>query len=364
MSDQLRTLVATAIRTLVEGRGATLDSVASEAALMNLECVIADTPTADGQSLTLDAVAGVMIRLLEEAANSLDPQPFGSTTPNRAAAARAALGVEDGTRGRPLTGRRNAPGRLASIAGWLGYQTDSVMRDRAGRPSPLHLLVDEVAEYVVRREIEHRVAERWEAQRLRRPPLESAMRVDWLARFERYYIIWSYINGIRFDLALAAESGQTPEGFEQYATKALWHYARFVTELEKFSLEHGGLWITPNPAAEQTIADAVWKLRAASPFSELDDSVLRIAIADIDEMAIFFVSVPNDAAMRGLSEKWQTWLGGCSCGETASESCTVHQCIKWSQAFVEAVDSEWDRLADWYDIARPSSAVQPGMRRA
>jgi hypothetical protein len=220
-----------------------------------------------------------------------------------------------------------------------------------------------MTEYVVRREIAYLVNEQRIMQQARRPPLESAMRVDWLPRFERYYAMWSYVAGIRYDLELAVVSGRdnNPPEADYFTRKSLWYYGCFARELEDFTREHGGLWVLPDPKAEQTIADAVWMLRKPTPLTELDESLLRIAVTGFDEMAVFIQSTNTDAALRRLTDMWQAWIESCDCPSLKKprKRCAVHQCTSWTVAFMNALNQQWDLLADWYDVPRPQSAVNP-----
>src|ERR1700675_922102 len=130
MSEQLKGGVAAAMQALSENHGATIEAVTSQADLMALGCVVADASAVERTSPRLDVVGGVLVLLLEAAADSLEEHPEAKTVPNRAAAARAALGLYPGTQGKPLRGRRGSPGRLPRIAEWLGYEPDSMFKLR------------------------------------------------------------------------------------------------------------------------------------------------------------------------------------------------------------------------------------------
>ncbi|MGH2853013.1 MAG: hypothetical protein ACRDLF_02325 [Solirubrobacteraceae bacterium] len=363
MSEQLKAGIAAAIQVLAEDHGATIEAVTSQAELMALGCVVADASAIERAAPSLDVVGGVLVRLLEEAANSLEEHPDARTVPNRAAAARAALGLYPGTQGKPLRGRRGTPGRLGAVAEWLRYQPDSLFKPRQDGRSPFGALVEDMAEYLVRREIAYLVSEQRRAQQARRPPLESAMRVDWLPRFERYYAMWSYVAGIRYDveLAVAGKRDNNAADFDYFARKSLWYYGCFVRELEDFTRRKGGLWIMPDPTAEQIIADAVWMLRRPTPLTELDESLLRIAVVGWDEMAIFTQATHTDSALRGLADNWSRWIESCDCSnpKRPRKQCTVHLCTSWAASFMDALDQQWDLLADWYDVPRPQSVVNP-----
>jgi hypothetical protein len=361
MSKQLQTAITDAVRVLAENQGATVAAVASQADLMALGCVVAEASDHGRTTPPLDVVAGVVVLFLEEAANSLEEQPHAGTEPNRAAAARAALGLEPGTQGKPLRGRRGQTGRVGTIARWLAYEPASLFKPRQDGSTPFDALIQDIAEHLLRREVAFRVGEQRLAQRAHRPPLESAMRVDWLARFECYYRIWSYVAGVRNDVTvgLARLRSDAPAEADYFVRKSLYHHAAFLAELESFTRERGGLWVLPDPKAEQTVADAVWIIRDPTPLTEVDESVLRLAIGGWDEIATFMQATHTDAALRGRVETWRDWMQTCQCEdlERPKEDCSVHQCLRWAVSFMTTLDEQWDLLADWYDVPRPASAV-------
>jgi hypothetical protein len=361
MSKQLQTAIIRAIHDLAENQGATIAAVATQAELMALECVVAEASDQGRAAPPLDVVAGVVVLFLEEAADSLEEQPQAGSEPNRATAARAALGLEPGTQGKPLRGRRGQSGRVGTIARWLAYEPASLFKPRQDGSSPFDTLIGDIAEHLLRREIAFRVGEQRLAQRARRPPLESAMRVDWLARFERYYRIWSYVAGVRNDVTVGLahfRSDATAEA-DHFVRKSLYHHAAFLAELECFTRERGGLWVLPDPKAEQTLADAVWMIRDPTPLTEIDESVLRLAIGGWQEIATFVQAAHTDAALQGLVETWRDWMQSCQCEglERADDDCSVHQCLNWAASFMTTLDEQWDLLADWYEVPRPPSAV-------
>jgi len=361
MSKQLQTAIVDAVRALAEDRGAIVAAVASQAELMTLDCVVAEASDRGRTTPPLDVVAGVVVLFLEEAADSLEEHPHAGTEPNRAAGARAALGLEPGTQGMPLRGRRGQTGRVGTIARWLAYAPPSLFKARQDGRSPFDALIDDVAEHLLRREVAFRVGEQRLAQRARRPPLESAMRVDWLARFERYYRIWSYVAGVRNDVAvgLAQLRTDTPTEADYFVRKSLYYQACFLTELEGFIRERGGLWVLPDPTAEQALADAVWIIRDSTSLTEIDESILRLAVGGWGEIATFVQATHTDAALQGLVETWRDWIGACRCEdlERPDSGCAPHQCLHWAATFMSALDTQWDLLTDWYEIPRPRSAV-------
>lgn len=364
MSKQLQQGVSDAVRALAEGNGATVKAVALQADLMGLESVIA----AVGPEVGVDEVAAAVALLLEEAANSLEEHPHGGTEPNRAAAARTALGLEAGTQGKPLRGRKNQPGRVGTIARWLNYEPASLFKKRQDGRSAFDALIEDITDYVVRHEVAQRITEQRLAQQARRLPLESAMRIDWLAQFERYYRIWSPLMAMRNDLTLALvhlRDSDTDE-LDYFSRKALYHYAYFLGELHGFVREHGGLWVLPDSHAEQTIADATWMLRRPIPVTELDESLLRIALAGWPEMALFQHATHRDPALRRIVGTWASWIASCDCptADQPAEGCAVHESLRWANSFTDTVESQWDHLADWYTVPRPTSQVEAAITHA
>jgi hypothetical protein len=363
MSEQLQNTITSGIRALAESTGATLRAVASQGDLMALGCVVAEASSPRHGDSSLDVVAGVVVLFLEEAADTLEEHPHAGTTPNRATAARAALGLEPGTQGKPLRGRRGQTGRVGTIARWLAYEPASLFKPRQDGRSAYDTLIEDLAEHIVRREVAFQVSEQREAQRARRAPLESAMRVDWLARFERYYGIWSFIAGLRNDIAMALLHHRKDEttDTDYFVRKSLYYHARFLAELESFTRDHGGLWVLPDPKAEQLIADSVWLIRKPTTLTEIDESILRIAVGGWGEIATFVQSSHTDTALRGLVETWHAWITSCACKdpEQPQSDCAVHQTLSWAATLMAALDEQWDLLADWYDVPRPASAVTP-----
>lgn len=360
MSKQLKDRITDALRALAEGDGATLEAITLQPELMSLGCVVAQ---ASGESAEpeLDVVAGTVALLLEEAADSLAEQPNSQGSPNEAAAARAAIGLQPGTQGKPLRGRRNRGGRVPTIARWLGYQEPSLFKPRQNGLSPFDDLIARMAEYIARRESAHQVNERRLAELARRPPLESAMQVDWLARFEDYFRIWSHVSGLTADLKLALQIRDSePEDFDRLARKSLYYYASFLRELGRFVAKRGGLWVLPDSAAEQKIADATWMIRHPTPLGEIDDSMLRLAVTAWEEIAPFIQATYYDTALKRITASWIEWLHACECEDAHSrnEDCGVHECIQWGSIFITTLNAQWDALADWYEVPRPASIVE------
>ena len=361
MSKQLHETITEAVRALAEGHGASLHEIALQPDLMSLGCVVAEASDHGRTEPEPDVVAGVVAFFFEEAANALAEDPHAATEPNRAAAARAALALEPGTQGKPLRGVPKKPGRASAVAMRLGYQQPSLFKLRQDGRNAFDDLVHDMAEHLTRREVSYRVSEQRLAQQARRPPLESAMRVDWLPRFERYYRIWSPIAALTADLKAGLAQLQTgaADDVDYFTRKSLYYYAGFVNEVQRFIRERGGLWVLPDPASEQLVADATWMIRQPTPLNEIDESMLRLAIAEWSETATFIQATHHDAALKRITASWGEWMCSCACEDQGKpmEECQVHQCMHWGSTFTSTLEAQWDALADWYEVGRPKSVV-------
>ena len=180
----------------------------------------------------------------------LTPTRASRKTPNRAAAARSALGLEPGTYNKPLTGRKGKPGRRDTIAdntrtiSQIAYSRCGPTAQRCSASK-----LKNMADQIFRRKVRHEIDEIGQAQRARRLPLESAMSIDWLGRSEDYYRMWSPISGVVGDIRLVLDCRLKRISHSASLTlrKSLYFYALFLRQLGLFDEKRGGLWITPDP---------------------------------------------------------------------------------------------------------------------
>lgn len=367
MSEELKARILAAIWSLVRGFGATIPEIRTQPALMTLECVVAEA-TAEGRTAaSLDEVAGTVVRFLEEAADSLAQAPDATTVPNRAKAARAALSLKPELHARPYQAVKGREGRQLVISEWLDSPRESLDNKRQDGTSPMSDLIDPVAERLTLREIDYLINERRRAQRARRPPLESAMRVEWLGRFERYFKMWAPVSGLRHDLELALDARQRGGGAETdlFIRKSLYHHARFLTELGSFISQHGGLWILPDTRTEDAIADSSWFIREPMRLGEVNESILRMTFENASEVTLFMHATYTDRHVQPILDVWREWIQSCRCSRLnrPRNDCRVHATIRWASFYMDALEAQWDFLADWYDLPRPGTKIDPVRQR-
>jgi hypothetical protein len=363
MSEELLARIIASVSALAKGPGAIIEAVGEQSDLVTLESVVAKATGNGLEAATLGEVATVVISFLEEAADSLEQEPAGTTVPNRAKAARAALSLKPELVNHPFQAVKGRSGRQGTIAEWLDISKENLELERAGGSTPLSDLIYPMAQHLVRRENTYRIEERRLVQRAHRPPLESAMRVEWLGRFERYYKIWAPISGLRHDLELALNAIRSDDNTntDLFVRKSLYHYAAYLTDLESFVSERGGLWVLPDTKTEDAIADATWFLRKPIPIGEVGESMLRMTFGGAPELALFMHMTYVSQHLQPILNVWHEWVFSCHCVRLKHprKDCKVHATIEWARFYMAALNAQWDFLADWYDLPRPGTQIDP-----
>jgi hypothetical protein len=363
MSEELRVRVLAAISSLAKGPGATLEAVSEQPDLVTLECVVAESTGGGRTAASLDDVAHTVITFLEDAADSLEQDPLATTVPNCAKAARAALSLKPELVGRPYQAVKGRRGRQTAIAEWLDISKERLDDVRADGISPMGDLIGPVTQHLLRRESTYLVESRRLAQRARRPPLESALQVDWLGRFECYAKIGASLSGLRNDInvGLAALRRSPEANIEARIRKALYYCAMYLVDLRRFVSEHGYLWIVPDADIEDTLADACWYIKLNTGLDEYDESILRLTFARYPELALFANATFCEPSLQPIVRRWRAWVMSCPC-ETVTEpidACEVHAVLRWITYYFEAIELQWNVLSDWYDRPRAGVKIDP-----
>jgi len=226
-----------------------------------------------------------------------------------------------------------------------------------------------------------------------RIPVHSRLAVEWLARFEAMYRVWSWLTGVGSDLTayrstlleegrpwdLVTKQDGSKHGQEaqaaRYVTYALAHFARFLVEVRDFQVRFGGMWLLPEPQAETDLSDAVYRSVLASPNTELEDSFLRSTLSQVpDRELLGFLQALDGTAMGcEIRAKWQDWVNTCLCTWEAgsrvgrnffpthlthpgiSDQCDMHRLIAACNDYCLILDDAWDQIADWYhDLPKPT----------
>lgn len=270
-------------------------------------------------------------------------------------AAAYTLGLTQGTRDWPAQDRR---AKVAQIYG--------VTPDRA-RKAQEKTALEQTAEEILGLCHEHRLRDA-RMQLERRLPTDSRLAVQWVERFEAYYRIWTPVAHLSNDLRAAIETRQEadpghapwdpstpwdgPEGqARKYAHYALFAYALFKLEVKKFITRHGGLWLLSSREVESQTADAIYRIGWHNNLTEADDSWLRLTLAQADheEQIHFSQLLHKTPGGDAIHAKWQKLVASCACSsERPQPGCQVHATMQACEDYVQLIDEDWDRIADWY----------------
>lgn len=285
-------------------------------------------------------------------------------------------------------GRSDRPSELRKLAA----ETMHVVPDHFRRTHEI-VILEQVVQLLLTEIYRHRL-QLARLQRDVRTPVGSRLAVEWLHRFEAMYEIWTPITGVGNDLTAyrstlleedrpwdRAPDPDDPddEGYSQEiqaagcATSAFFHFALVLAAERRFCTRFGGLWLLPDAQAETDIADAIHRIRLASPNNEVDDSLMRQLVANAgSEMISLREATRQGDLLMTLHDEWQDWVSHCRCewkpGERVGrklfpshrnhpnidEQCDVHILIAACNDYCLTLDDAWDQIADWYrDVPKP-----------
>ena len=187
-------------------------------------------------------------------------------------------------------------------------------------------------------------------------PIDESLAINWLDRFEHYYRMWTGICGLRNDIQAYLD---WPHKYpcqpipDQYRTGTLYHYAAFLYFLRRFELDRGGLWLLADANAEVAVSDLCYHITWHLPVSDDHGSWLRLIVARQrdQEQRPFTTALQHAPLGRLLIGRVSRWLDSCRCGpDPAPGRCEIHELPADCQQFLELIDRDWYRIADWYHL--------------
>lgn len=209
----------------------------------------------------------------------------------------------------------------------------------------------------------------------RRHPADSRLAVQWVERFEAYYRIWTPAYALGENLQAALDTyleepsdhlpwdpdskvAYDPVGQARgYARSALYNLAQFHLELKRFMSKHGGLWLLSDADVELNVSDAVYRIGWHNSLHDEDESFLRRHLADSrhEEVDHFWNVIQGFPQGLRIHDLWQDMVRG-GVGMTTDEQKEASQVwltIAACRDYVQMIDDDWLRIADWY---RPESS--------
>lgn len=263
------------------------------------------------------------------------------------------LGLLPGLRGLPQDERR----RQATDA--YNDAHDKLIRADSYRKQPEKAVLQEIALELQRLPEGISQLQETREQLEQRQPAQLSLAINWRERFEAYYRMWSALDGLANDLEAArslAKAGDS-DNLDEYAAYALFHYTEFLSHLHDFQRDFGGMWLFSDRQSEETISRAVHDIWLNVPLSERDASWLRMVMAEVEpgEVHSFMVMTEDVYTGSNLRSEWRQWVADSIHDEEAEQSAaTVLRCCR---TFMETIDEEWYRVADWY---REERRAEPG----
>lgn len=335
--------------------GVTLKTLIGLPTLLGLAIVRAKSLSDDPEDLAA-AAAGV----LKESCARVDGERNGVTA--------TLLGIAEGTRHLGGSERRRRAAALVPIsegrfrkkheAEYLrAFSEDLVVTDSAFQARGLH-----------------------EAQTPE--PAESRLGVNWLEHHEAYRRIWSPVMALKLDLEvllgylrtnraagieLEQTTDQSPAPWPDIADRGMilmWRRAQFTTAIDRFVEDFGGLWLLSDPNQESRAAEAIYQLSFNGPCGSADDSWLRLRLAEAQagELDDFVDVVYANDNGKDMLRSFLEWADRCRCshdsaGAAPRQACEVHRWLAACDQYIELIDEDWDKVADWYRSERSNKSA-------
>ncbi len=340
--EQLAGELAAMLRT-----GVLIEQCRKASGLLSLSIVRAKAASATPDDLAVSAH-----HLIREACAAVDGIEHGGIA--------VLLGIAPNYRGRSLKERR------IDAAAKLGYSAEHLRKDRT------EPLLEAVADELYAMDSAYRLRHRHREQ-AERTPEQSRLGIDWLKQHRDYRRIWTPITGVRNDLDVllgyfrkAHAEERTPHDVDDDTranisdrlSSMTWYLARFSTEIERFVEREGGLWLLADAEAEVRAADAIYRIGLHLPFGEADISWARGILKDSphEELDPFITRLIEAGEIRReFMGTWVTWAWDLvereAEGRSGPRAPEASECAQWQAAgdeFIELIDRDWYRVADWY----------------
>jgi hypothetical protein len=309
--------------------GITTTGLSARPLLLSLSVVAAKAASTDQADLAV-AAEGV----IREAAARVDA---GTSGP-----AGTVLGLAPGTRGSLLKRRRTI------AAEQLPVNIEHFRKEI--EPALIQAVADEV--YAIDSAWRLRQSHRTAGER---SATDTRVGINWLERHQAYRRVWTPVAALRDDLIVLLELLRSEAEWPDIADRVmnqLWRYAQFLRELDRFVDEMGGLWILADVESEVAAANAIRRIGWHVPFGEADSSWLRLTLRETpgEELDPFIDRLYPIERGKEMMTVWLDWAKSCSCTleAPAPDKCEVHGWMNACDQFIQLIDEDWYRIADYY----------------
>jgi hypothetical protein len=331
---------------------------------LEVEPLILDIPALAGLGVvrhrtrtdTALAVAATLVQVIREAATRLDddpdqPGPADRATP--AAQAQMLLRVHYATK-HLTTGEARTKTQAASGIGDRQY--------RARHEARLLRLVAQALLELDREDDLHQ----WGQALQVGAEVPQSLALYWLDLFrDHYFRLETSAYALQADLmtALSQLHNDLPS-WRLYLAIAVYWNVEFSYLRQRFFLRHGPLWFAITDAGCTQLNDSTERIEYHDPFPDEFMARLRrlygaAAVPDHDD----FTARLGAAGLRDFTlEKAETWLRTCNCPDDGqpNDRCEIHLVLKHCDLFGETVETEFERIQNWYRT--PRFAADPGLK--
>jgi hypothetical protein len=308
------------------------------------------------RTATTLAAASAIVQVVAEAATRLDDAPghLGATgQPGPAAQAQMLLRLHYATKG--LTpGEARTKTQEASGVGDRQY--------RSTREARLLRLIAQALLELDREDDLHQWGRALEVG----ADVPQTVALYWLDLFrDHYFRMETSAYALQADLTTAHVQlqGDLPS-WRLYLTTAVYWNVEFSFLRQRFFLRHGPLWFAVTDEGCTQLNDSVERIEYHDPFPDEFMAKLRrlygaAETPDHDD----FTARLEAAGLRDFTlSKAETWLRRCACPADSEPDprCETHLILKHCDLFGETVETEFERIQNWYRT--PRFAADPGIK--
>jgi hypothetical protein len=187
----------------------------------------------------------------------------------------------------------------------------------------------------------------------------------WLELFrDHYFRLETSAYALQTDVMTAlSQLRDDLVSWKLYLATAVYWNAEFSYLRHRFFRNHGPLWFAPTDEGCTKLNDAVERIEYHDPFP--DEFMARLrrfygAAADPDHDD--FMQRLDEAGLRDFTlAKAEAWLRRCTCPrDEHAERCEVGLVIRNCDIFGETVETEFERIQNWYRT--PRFAADPALK--
>jgi hypothetical protein len=141
-----------------------------------------------------------------------------------------------------------------------------------------------------------------------------------------------------------------------YLATAVYWNVEFSFLRQRFFLRHGPLWFAVTDEGCTQLNDSAERIEYHDPFPDEFMAKLRrlYGAAVTPDHDAFTESLVAAGLTQPTMQEAEAWLRRCDCPTSgdAPERCEVHLVLKHCDLFGETVETEFERIQDWYRTPR------------